>query len=192
MIESVGQIRNTAELLIYLSSVQRVKYLFFWGHQPPRDGEIGKHCLSQWYTAPFELEGVQYATAEHYMMAEKARLFGDHDAEQAILKAKHPGEAKQLGRQVQGFNEPRWRQRRDAIVQQGNLAKFSQNPQLQTFLWQTGDRILVEASPRDRIWGIGLTADDPRAEQPSHWPGLNLLGFALMQVRQTLNAPTHS
>jgi ribA/ribD-fused uncharacterized protein len=69
-------------------------------------------------------------------------------------------------------------------VIQGNLAKFSQNPLLERFLLETGTRVLVEAAPRDLIWGIGLGQNDPRAQDPATWQGLNLLGFALMEVRR--------
>ena len=164
----------------------RPKYLFFWGHQPHHDGSFGKACLSQWFDAGFTLDGVPYPTAEHYMMAEKARLFGDDDALEQILKAPHPHAAKQLGRQVRAFDEARWKAVRFDIVVTGNTAKFSQHEALRTYLLGTRQRVLVEASPRDRIWGIGLAAEDKRATDPTQWRGLNLLGFALMQVRDRL------
>lgn len=117
------------------------------------------------------------------MMAAKARLFDDHRTCAQILAAGHPQEAKRLGRHVQGFDEAIWEQHRSAIVVQGNVAKFTQHAALRHFLLQTGEQVLVEASPVDRLWGIGLAADNPAATQPAQWPGLNLLGFALMQVR---------
>lgn len=160
--------------------------LFFWGHRPHPDGQIGASCLSQWWASPFTVEGTTYATAEHFMMVEKARLFADHRAWVHILAAPHPEVAKKLGRTVQGFEEQRWVQQRDAIVVQGNMAKFGQHVALRRFLVQTGERILVEASPVDRVWGIGLAADAPQATRPAQWRGLNLLGFALMQVRAHL------
>ncbi len=120
------------------------------------------------------------------MMAAKARLFGDEVALQKILDASHPGEVKKLGRTVSNFNEDTWREERFRLVVEGNLAKFSQNEPLAQFLKNTGDRVLVEASPYDRIWGIGLAASDKHAEEPSFWKGLNLLGFALMDVRNRL------
>ena len=88
--------------------------------------------------------------------------------------------------QVQGFDEAKWQAARYDIVVRGNLAKFSQNEALRSFLLNTGERVLVEASPVDPIWGIGLAANDPLAEQPAQWRGLNLLGFALMDVRRSL------
>lgn len=166
----------------------RPKFLFFWGHQPRRDGSLGKECLSQWWPAAFQVDQIHYSTAEHFMMAEKARLFDDHDSVEKIRQAPHPGAAKKLGRQVRHFDEAMWAEARFDIVVRGNLAKFSQNENLRTFLTGTKKRVLVEASPVDRIWGIGLAADDERAQNPERWNGLNLLGFALMEVRKRLEA----
>lgn len=165
---------------------QRLKFLCFWGHQPSRDGSITKTCFSQWFAAAFSIDGVCYPTAEHYMMAEKARLFVDRTTLQKILTAQHPRAAKELGREVQGFQPLLWDTHRFDIVVRGNLAKFSQNSSLREFLLNTGDRILVEASPVDQIWGNGLAADSPDAQNPDRWPGLNLLGFAIMVVRSQL------
>lgn len=164
----------------------RFKYLCFWGHAQRADGRLTETCFSQWYPTPFVLAGQRYATAEHFMMAEKARLFADEAALGRILQAKSPGAAKKLGRTVAGFDEQRWSERRFQIVVAGNLAKFGQNEDLRAFLLATGKRILVEASPVDRIWGIGLSRDDERAERPDAWRGQNLLGFALMVVREEL------
>ncbi len=175
----------------FLKSVrkgERPHYLFFWGHKPQPDGRIGKEVFSQWWVAPFEVEGQRYATAEHWMMAEKARLFGDEAALEKILAAGSPAQAKKLGRTVKDFNEHVWKEKRFEIVVAGNLAKFSQHEALKTFLLNTGSKILVEASPVDRIWGIGMSADNPDAENPAMWRGLNLLGFALMAVRERLLA----
>ena len=151
---------------------------------------IGAECLSQWYRADFEVDGFQYSTAEHYMMAEKARLFCDEKSRTKILSAKSPGEAKALGRLVEGFHEHEWREHRFTIVVSGNLHKFQQNPKLKDYLLRTQNRVLVEASPYDRIWGIGLAADHTNVEEPSHWKGDNLLGFALMEVRSLLSEMT--
>jgi len=120
------------------------------------------------------------------MMAAKAMLFGDAETAERIRAAPHPGAAKALGRQVRGFDEQRWAERRFSLVVTGNLAKFGQHPELRDFLLGTGSTILVEASPLDRIWGSGLTVDDEHAASPADWSGLNLLGFALMEVRRQL------
>lgn len=165
-----------------------MKFLFFWGHQPERDGSIGKGCLSQWWPCTFTADGEQFPSAEHYMMWRKALLFGDGEVAARVPAARTPGEAKALGRKVSGFDEDVWVSARLSIVVSGNLAKFGQNPALRSYLLGTGSRVLVEASPLDRVWGIGLAADDPRAADPSSWQGLNLLGEALMEVRSRLSA----
>jgi ribA/ribD-fused uncharacterized protein len=164
------------------------EYLLFWGHTPPAEGGIGRHVLSQWWPAPIHdaAAGHTYQSAEHYMMAEKARLFGDEEARAAIIAAATPAAAKALGRKVCGFNEQVWEQERFAIVCAASIAKFRQSEDLRDYLLNTGAAVLVEASPVDRIWGIGLAADDPRARQPAAWRGLNLLGFALMHARAQL------
>ncbi|MEU8803052.1 NADAR family protein [Spirillospora sp. NPDC048819] len=171
---------DVAELTRLQDQGTRLKFLFFWGQTP------GPGYLSQWWPSPFTVDGVTYATAEHYMMAEKARLFGDGETASAIISAPHPGRAKDIGRRVRNFDEQTWRDHRVAIVTRGSEAKFAQNKDLCDYLLGTRDRILVEASPLDRIWGIGLAADDPRAEDVTAWPGQNLLGFALMTARDTL------
>ncbi|MGW3329579.1 NADAR family protein [Streptomyces rubiginosohelvolus] len=176
------------ELLADVARGKRVKYLPFWGHRPRPDGRIGASCLSQWWPSPFTVDGVTYASAEHWMMAGKARLFGDPEAEAAAVTAKSPAAAKKAGRLVRGFDEDVWIRERFALVVAGSVHKFGQDPELAGYLLSTGDRVLVEASPRDRIWGIGLAADDERAERPQEWRGLNLLGFALMEARERLRA----
>lgn len=179
------KIRSREELLRAVRSGLRPKYLFFWGHKPLPSGEIGKPCLSQWWPAP-SVKGENYPMAEHYMMAEKARLFGDEDTRAQILKAGSPQAAMQFGRQVRNFNERAWEDSKLRLVVEGNLAKFSQKGELRQFLLGTGDKVLVEASPVDQIWGIGLTADNEQAMNLKQWRGLNLLGFALMEVRGRL------
>ncbi|MFD4140544.1 MULTISPECIES: NADAR family protein [unclassified Streptomyces] len=174
------------ELIKQAAGGTRVKYLHFWGHAPRRDGTLGAGCLSQWWPSPFVVDGVRYATAEHWMMAAKARLFGDAEAERAALEATSPAAAKKAGRLVRGFDEKTWKRERFEIVRAGSVHKFGQDAGLREFLLGTGDRVLVEASPVDLIWGIGLAADDERAEDPTRWRGLNLLGFALMEAREEL------
>ncbi|SEI16690.1 NADAR family protein [Pseudomonas fuscovaginae UPB0736] len=167
---------------------EALEYVFFWGHQR-NPHKITASCFSQWYDAEFTVDGQRYPTAEHFMMAEKAALFDDQDIRSQVLQAPTPNAAKALGRKVSGFDNEQWLQHRYSIVVRANQAKFSQNPELETFLRETGSRILVEASPVDNIWGIGLAQDDPRANDPNSWQGLNLLGFALMQVRDELTLP---
>jgi ribA/ribD-fused uncharacterized protein len=165
------------------------RFLFFWGHTPGASGRLGSECLSQWWPAPFVVDGVRYPTAEHFMMAGKARLFGDEEAREKILAAASPAAAKKLGRTVRGFHEQKWERARFDIVLAGSKAKFGQHPTLTAFLVDTKDRVLVEASPVDRVWGIGLAATSPAASRPEEWRGLNLLGFALMAARRGLAPP---
>jgi ribA/ribD-fused uncharacterized protein len=166
---------------------ERLKYLFFWGHTPARRGTIDKACLSQWWPSPFVVDGRRFATAEHFMMHEKAVLFGDADTAEAILRDDRAPVAKQLGRGVRGFVDDTWQAARFDIVVRASVAKFSQHSDLKAFLLATGHLVLVEASPTDRVWGIGLAASDEHAEQPARWRGLNLLGFALMEARRQLS-----
>ncbi|WBC00771.1 NADAR family protein [Micromonospora sp. WMMA1976] len=182
-------IRTVADLTAALDAGRTVKYLHFWGHRPRPDGSIGASCLSQWWPAAFTVDGREFATAEHWMMWHKATLFGDHAIAERVLAAGHPHRAKALGRQVRDFDEATWVARRYEIVVAGSIAKFGRHEPLRRFLIGTGDRVLVEASPTDRVWGIGLTADDPRADDPATWRGDNLLGFALMEARAALVAP---
>jgi ribA/ribD-fused uncharacterized protein len=162
------------------------KYLAFWGHSPRRDGAIGSSSLSQWWPATFVVDGVEFASAEHYMMWRKAMLFEDAATAAKILGVGHPAQAKKLGRQIRGFDENMWERARFDIVVAGSVAKFGQDDALREYLVGTGARVLVEASPVDRIWGIGMAADDPGVPDPMRWKGLNLLGFALMRARDEL------
>lgn len=162
-------------------------FLFFWGHKALADGTITKSCFSQWWPSSFKNDGHIYPTAEHWMMGQKALLFEDKEIFEQILNTASPALAKKLGRQVKNFDDSIWIEHRYRIVKDGNLLKFSQNIELKEFLIQTNSKILVEASPLDRIWGIGMTGDKPSASIPAEWRGLNLLGFALMEVRDILS-----
>lgn len=169
-----------------INSNEPKKYIFFWGNQPSKDGSITKSCFSQWWESPFTVEGTEYKTAEHWMMAKKASLFGDTDAEQRILACVSPAEAKKIGREVKGYDDVLWLENRFEIVMLGNFHKFNQNEELRAFIIGTGDRILVEASPVDAIWGTGMAADHPEIYNPEKWRGPNLLGFALMEARDMI------
>jgi ribA/ribD-fused uncharacterized protein len=174
------------KLLVAESSGETLDILPFWGHRARADGSVGAGCLSQWWPAEFTVDGVAYATAEHWMMAGKARLFDDPGGLAAVLAAAGPQAAKAAGRRVRGFDERKWKEARYGLVVEGNLAKFGQHPDLRAFLLSTGDRILVEASPFDRIWGVGMGRNNADVFRPSAWRGKNLLGFALMDVREVL------
>ncbi|MEL6846399.1 MAG: NADAR family protein [Bacteroidota bacterium] len=163
-----------------------IAYLFFWGHTPPKDGSTNKSCLSQWFASTFVKDGYSYATAEHWMMAEKARLFNDEATLEEILQAMTPHEAKALGRKVRNFDDAVWKAHRYNIVLEGNRLKFTQNDALRQYLIDTANTVIVEASPYDRIWGIGMKASDDNIDNPYQWKGSNLLGWVLMDVRDEL------
>jgi ribA/ribD-fused uncharacterized protein len=154
------------------------KYVFFWETRSP---------FSQWHKSSFVIDGITFPTAEHYMMWAKARLFNDTEAMAKTLSTKHPRDVKKIGREVKNFDKILWDTYCRGIVFAGNLAKFSQSPLLSQALMDTPDDAeFVEASPDDTIWGIGLTADDPRAWNKDTWLGTNWLGEALTQVKQVL------
>ena len=169
----IGEIENFdgSEVIVTPS------FVFFW--KPPA-------IYGQWTTSYFTVDGIQYTCAEQFMMAEKARLFGDVAVEKQILSTNSPKAHKSLGRKVKGFQQEVWEEHRLDIVTRGNIAKFSQNSEMAEALLATGSRELVEASPYDQVWGIGLRADNPIVTDKSNWCGLNLLGIALMQTRETL------
>jgi len=148
-------------------------YVFFYGQT----------CFSQWFRSTFKIDGVTYSCAEQYMMAEKARLFGDKEMEKKIMEADHPRDQKAYGRKVKGFDSAKWNAVAKDVVFRANEAKFSQNPQLKKQLMDTENRTLVEASGYDKIWGIGLWDDDPRCLNPETWQGTNWLGEVLTKLR---------
>lgn len=153
------------------------RFTFFWNGP-----------FSQWHRSAFQLDGFVYNTAEQYMMAEKARLFGDTAILEKILKADHPRDQKALGRRVACFNETRWNAAAKSVVFKGNRAKFTTHRDLLAELLATKGTTLVEASPLDTIWGIGLAADNPDASDRSKWRGQNWLGEVLTDLRDTLLA----
>ena len=174
------------DLINDYKSRKKLKYIFFWGHQPSRSGEITKTCFSQWWKCKFIEDGNEYNCAEQYMMAKKAQLFKDIEIYNKIMNSRYPKEIKALGRKIRNFDEDIWNKEKYSIVLNGNYAKFSQNEDLMKFLIGTKNRVIAEASPYDNIWGIKMSSDDPRIEDPVSWKGQNLLGFALMEVRDEL------
>ena len=162
------------------------KAVTFW-HEKEKNG-----CFSQWYPAPFTVEGIRYATCEQYMMSRKALLFGDTAAYQRILAEADPRKCKHLGGQVTPFCSKDWDAAKREIVFRGNLEKFRQNPALLDMLLDTADAVLAEASPLDCVWGAGLAKeqlvkeDDTLLVMPAQWSGENLLGLALMHVRTAI------
>jgi ribA/ribD-fused uncharacterized protein len=153
------------------------EYTFFFTESSP---------FSQWYRCSFRVDDVAFNCAEQFMMHGKAKLFDDAGVAAEILAATHPRDHKALGRKVKNFDDAAWKRARERIVLDGNRAKFTQNPELQTLLLATRGTTLVEASPYDRIWGIGLAATDPRAQDATQWKGQNLLGKILTALRDEL------
>jgi ribA/ribD-fused uncharacterized protein len=142
--------------------------------------------FSQWYSSKFVKDGLEFNCCEQYMMYRKAELFDDYEMRSKIMKTNNPKDQKAFGRLVKNFDEKLWNYVAQDIVYAGNYAKFSQNPRLLKALLETGDKILVEASPYDRIWGIGLSELDAKKTSPENWKGLNLLGIVLTKVRDDL------
>ncbi len=177
------------DIIARYNAGEKLDFVFFWKPLHNADGSLSEGCLGQWWMSDFEIDGVRYNCAEQYMMAEKARLFPNNEQllKNCIMQAADPALHKQYGRQVKNFDADKWSSVSKAVVVKGNYAKFSQNEQLKQYLLSTGDKILVEASPYDAIWGIKLEASDPQALNPNWWKGTNHLGFALMQVRDMLN-----
>ena len=162
------------------SKAEKGKYLFFW-HEYGENGHF-----SQWYPAAFCIEGISYCHNEQYMMAKKALLFGDSITYREIMAETDPAACKALGKMVSNFNQQLWDSCKEEIVYNANFAKFSQNPELKDALIGTGNRTLAEASPFDKIWGIGMKATDAGSDDPKKWNGQNLLGKILMRVREDL------
>ena len=149
-------------------------------HNP--DEEYG--YLSNWYRSDFEKDGIRFSSMEQYMMYQKALCFRDEKVAAEILKTDDVGRIKELGRQVSNYDESRWNGKRQILVYEGLLTKFEQNEDLKAQLKSTGDAILAECAVKDRIWGIGLSMKDPDRLDVKKWHGTNLLGYALMIVRE--------
>lgn len=174
-------------ILSKLSESDKFDYIFFWGHQPSKNGTITKSCFSQWWKSQFRIDHNKYCCMEQYMMAEKARLFNDKVVLKEIMDSTDPKEIKALGRKVRNFDEGIWNSRKYSIVLRGSYQKFVQDDRLKEFLLSTKKKILVEASPFDNIWGVGMSINDTDISNPLLWRGENLLGFALMEIRDEIN-----
>jgi hypothetical protein len=167
---------NSPEYQDILSEDKEI-FEFFW-----ESGSI----FSQWHPAEFRTENLVFPTAEHFMMYGKAMLFNDYEVAQKILVASHPRDVKALGKKVENFSDRKWNPARLDIVYQANYYKFTQNLKLKDKLLATKGKTLVEASPYDRIWGIGLTKDHEDAQSRETWKGENLLGKILTELRYNL------
>lgn len=154
------------------------KYTFFYKT---------RHPFSNWHPATFtDKDGITYTCSEQYMMYKKAMLFNDHEIAQEILMAPDPRDQKELGRQVKGFKSDVWEKHAKQIVYDACVLKFKQNPKLLEILMSTAGSLLVEASPYDKVWGIGLAEDDPRIHDPANWQGTNWLGEVLTILREDI------
>lgn len=142
--------------------------------------------LSNWYMSTFTLNNITFSSMEQYMMYEKAMHFNDTDIANKILATKDVSEIKALGRLVKNYNETSWNGIRQIVVFKGLLVKFSQNEDLKEQLKSTHNAILAECAVKDRIWGIGLSMKDLNRFEMDKWNGQNLLGYALMMVREQL------
>lgn len=165
--------------------METTQYVLFFGHQPNKSGT---NIFSQWYPIKFfekfdKHTIIEYGNAEQYMMAHKALLFGDSDNYEKIMNTTNPMEIKRYGRAIKEFDPDIWDDHKFNIVVNGNRLKFGQNKYLMARLLKTSNKFIAEASPYDKIWGIGLTADQAIKIPQEKWPGQNLLGHALMVVR---------
>lgn len=165
---------------------ERPEYIFFWKAKPSPDGSVTKSCLSQWWKSDFLAAADTYCCMEQFMMTNKAELFEDTEIRRQILQCKNPREMKALGRKVKNFEEVVWDEAKYPIVLNGNYMKFTQNPGLRKFLISTGESVIVEASPFDAVWGIHMGQEEEDILNPLKWRGENLLGFALMEVRDEI------
>lgn len=156
-------------------SRQRDGYFLFWSEWP-----------SNWTHSPFKIEGRVFNCVEQWMMAKKAAMFKDIEALKRIMSTSDPAAQKRFGRQVKNYNDAKWATVRYEIVLKGVVEKYRQNPDLRELLLATGDLTFVEASPQDKVWGIGMDADDPDATHPGRWRGLNLLGKATTEARKII------
>ena len=153
-----------------------------WFHNPNEDNGY----LSNWYLSKFTVDNVTFSSMEQYMMYKKAVCFRDKDTADRILATNDVAEIKALGRLVADYNESYWNGVRQIVVFEGLIAKFSQNEDLKKLLKATENAILAECAVKDRIWGIGLSMKDPERFEIDKWEGQNLLGYALMMVRERL------
>jgi len=151
------------------------KYVFFWSG-----------VFSNWLPCKFTVDGTEYNCSEQYLMAAKARMFGDEVALNEIMKSDDPSYQKAVGRQVHGFDKKKWNDAARDVMYTACLAKFKQNPKLLKKLLDTGSRTIVEASPEDVIWGIGLYWKSELCDDPKNWRGTNWLGETLTRVRNDI------
>lgn len=178
--KTVSLIKETEKEIITAKQMdnEKEKFTFFW------DGPF-----SQWYSSPFkspEHPGITFNCAEQYMMYSKALIMEDNETAASILLTNSPREQKALGRKIKNFDATKWDAVKENIVTFGSFLKYTQNKDLQKHLFDTEGTVLVEASPYDKIWGIGLAEDNINAQDRKTWQGLNLLGEILTRLRDDL------
>lgn len=144
------------------------------------------HPFSNFTKCRFTVDGTEFNCGEQWIMYAKANLFNDLNVGQQILRTAAPAAIKKLGRQVKNFDEEIWKANRVSLVKKGLLEKFRQNKIARDMLLGTGEEIIVEASPTDKIWGVSLGMNNPNVHDMSKWKGLNLLGRVLMEIREEL------
>jgi ribA/ribD-fused uncharacterized protein len=164
----------------------RPDMILFCNHINRNFAKQGEFMLSQWYPSPFSVNEIVYKSAGHWMVARKALLIGDRESFKRIINIDRFDEAKAIVPSIEGFDESQWDEYKYDVVREGNFHKFNQNRKLREYLLSTGDAILAEANPNDNIWGIGLSKDSKNVADPYAWNGSNLLGFALMEIRDYL------
>lgn len=169
------KIQTREDIITRYNNGELLEFVFFWGGY-----------LSNWFESNFDIGGVTYFCVEQYMMAMKAKTFNDNIILQKIMQSNDQKEVKQLGREVKNYVDDIWVKERIKVVYDGNMAKFSQNEGLKNYILHTNDKILVEASPYDNIWGVKLGKDNRLINNPNNWLGENYLGFTLMYVRDKL------
>lgn len=186
LMNGVGEQKYSLEKLRRdFNAGKKIDFLFFYGHTNDKK-EVNKSSLSQWYIKDFKENDLVFNCMEKYMMYNKALLFDDKDIANEILNNNQPKAIKELGRKVKNFNDELWDKMKYKIVFTGNYYKFSQNTDLRNFLLSTKNKVLVEASPYDKVWGIKMRYNDENIENPFCWKGENLLGFALMEARDEI------
>lgn len=171
----VNDIRSNEQLKEYIKENGKPPIVFFYGG-----------VYSQWYNSPFTVDGEDYLTAEHWMMVKKAETFEDQESREKMFRVTHPAEAKKLGRKVKNFDPKKWEEVAFEHVVQGNVHKFEQNKQCRFVLEDEDGLVLVEASPSDKIWGIGYNTFDAHRVTVDEWKGTNLLGYAIMEARSRI------
>lgn len=167
-------------------SLESNQVIAFWGHRQSKSGCISKSCFSQWWMSEFYYSSSKFICSEQFMMAMKARIFNDHDNYQLIMQSSDPNEMKSIGRKVANYNQAIWDEMKYDIVFRANYEKFIQNENIKEYLLSTEDKVIIEASPVDKVWGVGLAESDERILKPELWLGENILGFAIMHVRNEI------